>query len=312
MHTIYGWVFFILLVLCLLALDLGLFHKKGRRLTFKAALILSLVYVSLALLFNLGIYFTLGEKSAYDFLAGYLIEKSLSVDNLFVFALIFKQFTVPANQQHRVLFFGILGALVLRMLLIWAGISLIAAVKAALLFFGALLVFTGAKMLWMALCKKEDTEKTRHLIRWLSKHLPIDKKAEPTRFFVKHRGKWHMTSLFLVLMLIEVSDVLFALDSIPAIFAITQDPFIVYTSNIFAILGLRALYFALHHAIERFVFIKHAISLILIFVGAKLLINTHFGQDIMTTEHTLLFIAVVMSIAMFMSGVLVKKRKKRS
>jgi tellurite resistance protein TerC len=311
MHSIYGWIFFIFLILSLLAIDLGFFHKAGRRLTFSAAIGLSIFYVSLALLFNLGIYFTMGKNSACDFLAGYLIEKSLSVDNLFVFVLVFKHFSVEGDSQHRVLFFGILGALVFRMLLICAGISLFSTVKIAFLFFGVLLVFTGIKMLWVAVSKKEEhSEKTYHLIRWLSRHLPIDQKADPTHFVIKKRGKWCMTPLFLVLMLIEISDVLFAMDSIPAIFAITQDPFIVYTSNIFAILGLRALYFALHHTIERFIFVKHAISLVLIFVGTKLLINTLFKHDIVTTEHTLLFIVVVMSVALFMSGKRITKRSK--
>jgi tellurite resistance protein TerC len=302
MHSVYAWIFFILLILSLLVIDLGLFHGKERRMTFKAAFVLSVFYISLALLFNLGIYFNLGKKEAYDFLTGYLIEKSLSIDNLFVFVWIFKQFSVQAAYQHRILFFGILCALVLRMLLIWTGISLIASVKMALLFFGALLIFTGVKMLWIAIYNKENhLEKAHFLIQWLSKHLPVDKKTKPKRFFIKHHGKWHMTSLFLVLLLIEVSDVLFALDSIPAIFAITQDPFIVYTSNIFAILGLRAFYFSLHHTIERFVFVKHAISLILIFVGVKLSLNSYFKHEIITTEYTLGFIVIIMSMAIFFS-----------
>jgi tellurite resistance protein TerC len=310
MHSTAAWAFFIILILGLLVLDLGFFDKKKRGMTMRAALMLSFAYVSLAMMFNVGLYFTLGEKSAYDFLAGYLIEKSLSVDNLFIFVMLFKEFSIAPRYQHRILFFGILGALIFRFLLIWAGISLIARFKGALVFFGILLIFTGIKMLWMAVYQKENQSKETHrLIQWLSNHLPVDKRPGPTQFFVKYRGKWRMTSLFLVLILIEISDLLFALDSIPAIFAITQDSFIVYTSNIFAILGLRALYFALHHTIERFVFIKHAISLILIFVGTKLLLNTYFKLSIITTEHTLLFIVATMSIAMFMSGLRSKKRK---
>jgi len=309
MHSIYAWISFILLIVGLLGIDLGLFHKKGNRLTIKFALILSMVYVSLALLFNLGVYFALGKNSAYDFLAGYLIEKSLSVDNLFVFVLIFKQFSVQAANQHRILFFGILGALVLRMLLIWAGISLIATLKAALIFFGVFLIATGIKMLWVAVYQnKKQAQKIHGMIRWLSLHIPVSKQENPKTFFVKHRGKWRVTALFLVLVLIEVSDILFALDSIPAIFAITQDPFIVYTSNIFAILGLRALYFALRHTIERFVFVKHAISFILIFVGVKLLLNTHFKHEVINTEYTLLFIAVVMLTAIGASVIKLKKK----
>ncbi len=303
MHSMTAWTFFLLLILGLLVLDLGLFDKKETGITMKAALMLSCAYVSLALLFNLGLYFTLGKKSAYDFLTGYLIEKSLSVDNLFIFVMLFKEFSIAPRYQHRILFFGILGALIFRFLLIWAGIALIARFKAALLFFGVLLIFTGIKMLWMAVYQKENqSKKTHRLIQWLSQHLPVDKRPKPRQFFVKYRGKWRITSLFLVLILIEISDLLFALDSIPAIFAITQDAFIVYTSNIFAIIGLRALYFALHHTIERFTFIKHAISLILVFVGSKLLINTYFKLNIITTEHTLSFIVVIMSLAIWMSS----------
>jgi TerC family integral membrane protein len=170
MHSIYAWILFILLVLSLLIIDLGLFHKKESSLTVRTAFTLSVFYISLALLFNLGIYFSFGKKEAYDFLAGYLIEKSLSVDNLFVFVLIFRQFSVQAAYQHRVLFFGILSALVLRMLLIWLGISLIASVKIILLFFGVLLVFTGVKMLWIAISKKENhSEKVHFFIQWILK-----------------------------------------------------------------------------------------------------------------------------------------------
>nr|WP_166267885.1 TerC family protein [Marinobacter caseinilyticus] len=285
------WVGFNLFVLTLLALDLGFLHRSEKQITIRHALWLSLGYVVLAMIFAAGIFAFIGEAEGYQFLTGYLIEKSLSVDNIFVFMLIFTHFAVPPQHQYRVLFFGILGALVMRGTLILAGATIIDAFHWVSYIFGAFLIFTGIKML-VTVGQEPDVDNNR-IVRFIHRRFKITQQFAGPRFFVTVDGVWYMTPLFLVLILIELTDVVFALDSIPAIFAITTDPFLVYTSNVFAILGLRALYFALAGIVHRFHFLKYGLSLVLVVVGVKMVINAWFGTKVIPTEVALLATGVL-------------------
>jgi tellurite resistance protein TerC len=265
------WGGFHLFVLAMLALDLGVFHRQAHTVTVREALIWSAVWISLALLFNVGVYIWRGPEPALDFLTGYLIEKSLSVDNIFVFVLIFSTFQVAPQYQHRVLFWGIIGALIMRALLIALGVTLIHKFHWVIYVFGAFLIFTGIRM---ALQKERQIDPERHpVLRFLRRFLPITEHYEDGKFYVKRAGQVFATPLFIVLLVVETTDVIFAVDSIPAILAITVDPFIVYTSNVFAILGLRALYFALAGLVHRFHFLQYGLSIILVFVGVKMLLG---------------------------------------
>ncbi|MBE0596954.1 MAG: TerC family protein [Desulfuromonadales bacterium] len=294
------WLGFNVFVLVLLALDLGVLHRKGQEVGIREALLLSLGYFVLALMFGAGVYHFLGASAGVEFFTGYLLEKSLSVDNIFVFVLIFSHFSVPAQYQHRVLFWGILGALVMRAALILTGAAIIESFHWVIYVFGAFLIFTGAKML-VTINQEPDMEGNR-LVRLIRRHFRVTEGYEGNQFFVRRGGLLFLTPLMVVLILVEVSDVVFALDSIPAIFAITTDPFIVYTSNVFAILGLRALYFALVGIIHRFHYLKYGLSLVLMVVGAKMLINAAFGK-IIPTEAALLITALLIGGSMLVSMV---------
>jgi tellurite resistance protein TerC len=267
---IFLWIGFNVFVLALLAVDLGVFHRKAHAVSIKEATAWSIVWVSLAMIFNLGIYFTWGEQKALEFFTGYVIEKSLSVDNLFVFVMIFQYFSTPTEYQHRVLFWGILGALILRAIFIAAGSALLNQFHWMIYVFGAFLVFTGIKMLLQGdeKLKPERNPVVRLFERWV----PMTREYHGQSFMIRTNGKTRATLLLLVLIVIETTDVIFAVDSIPAIFAVTQDSFIVYTSNVFAILGLRALYFMLAGVMQMFVYLKFGLSLVLCFVGAKMLL----------------------------------------
>ena len=278
--TIWLWVGFNLFVLVMLALDLGVFHRKSHVISLKEAGIWSVVWISLALLFNLGLYFfwdQISYESAYTnteaalaFFTGYLIEKSLSVDNIFVFVLIFTFFAVPAAFQHRVLFWGIIGALIMRGALIAVGAVLLKEFHLIIYIFGAFLIFTGIRM---AMHKNEEMHPERNpLVKLLRRVMPVTENYEGDKFFLRRAGKLMATPLFLVLLLVESTDLIFALDSIPAIFAVTNDPFIVYTSNVFAILGLRSLYFLLAGVVDKFHYLKLGLSVVLVFVGIKMVI----------------------------------------
>ncbi len=284
--SIWLWVGFNVFVLLLLAFDLGILHRKQRVVPVKEALALSAFYIVLAFIFNAGIFYYRGEQAGYEFLTGYLIEKSLSLDNIFVFVLIFTHFKVPAEYQHRVLFWGIIGALIMRAALILTGAALINTFEWIVFVFGSFLIFTGIKML-MAIDQEPDMENNR-VMSLARKIFRVTPTYEGERFFVRRNGLLYVTPLFLVLLLIEFSDLIFAIDSIPAIFAITQDPFIVYTSNVFAILGLRALYFALAGIINKFYYLKYALSLVLIVVGIKMILNGIYGEKVIPTEWALL------------------------
>jgi tellurite resistance protein TerC len=264
------WITFNVFVLGMLALDLGVFHRKAHAVSIKEASIWSAVWILLALIFNLGIYFIWGQEKALEFLTGYVIEKSLSVDNLFVFLMIFQYFATPAIYQHRILFWGIVGALLMRAVFIAAGAALLENFHWMIYVFGAFLIITGIKMLLQGDEKLEPNKNP--VVRLFQRWVPLTNEYQGQHFFVRKAGKIHATLLMLVLVVVETTDVIFAVDSIPAIFAITRDPFIVYTSNVFAILGLRALSFLLAGVVAMFVSLKVGLSFVLCFVGAKMLV----------------------------------------
>jgi tellurite resistance protein TerC len=262
------WIGFNLFILAMLALDLGVFHRKAHEVSFKEAATWSAVWVALALVFNVGVWHWFGAEKGTQFLTGYLIEKSLSVDNIFVFALIFSYFAVPALYQHRVLFWGILGALVMRAIFIAAGATLIAKFHWIIYVFGAFLILTGLKM---AFTPQKGLEPDKNpVLRLVRRLIPVTDRYHGQKFFVRENGARLATPLFLVLVLVETTDLIFAVDSIPAIFAITTDPFIVYTSNVFAILGLRSLYFLLAGVMHKFEYLKLGLAAVLVFVGTKM------------------------------------------
>jgi tellurite resistance protein TerC len=264
------WIGFNVFVLAMLALDLGVFHRKAHVVTLRESITWTCVWIGLALIFNFGIWHFAGWDKALEFFTGYLIEKSLSVDNVFVFAMIFSYFAVPPIYQHKVLFWGIFGALILRAAMIAAGAALIANFSWVIYVFGAFLIGTGIKM---AIKREAEIHPERNpIIRLFKRWMPVTSDYRGTHFFVREGGRQWATPLFIVLMLVEFSDVVFALDSIPAIFAVTTDPFIVYTSNVFAILGLRSLYFALGGVIHKFHYLKVGLGIVLTFVGVKMLL----------------------------------------
>ena len=264
------WIGFTVFVLAMLALDLGVFQRKAHAVGPREALVWTLVWVGLALVFNAGVYYWFGSERALEFLTGYVIEKALSVDNLFVFLVVFSYFAVPAPLQHRVLFWGILGALVMRAGFIFAGAALLQKFHWVIYIFGAFLVLTGIKLLAKS---DEGIHPERNpALRFFRRVVRAVPDYRGARFFVKEGGRWFATPLFMVLVVVEATDVVFAVDSIPAIFAITTDPFIVFTSNIFAILGLRAMYFLLAGMLDKFQYLKFGLGLVLAFVGAKMLL----------------------------------------
>ena len=266
------WVLFNAGVIVMLALDLGVFHREAHRVTPKEATIWSIVWIALALAFNGVVYFWLGPEKAAEFLTGYIIEKSLSVDNLFVFALIFSYFRVPPAYQHRVLFWGVLGAIVMRGILILVGAGMISRFHWITYLFGAFLLYTGYRMLGHDKDKEEFDPEKNPAIRLLRRFFPVTSEYDEHHLFTRRAGVLHATPLFLVLLVVETTDLVFAVDSIPAIFTVTVDPFIVYTSNICAILGLRSLYFLLAHIIDKFRYLSTGLAIILMFIGAQALV----------------------------------------
>jgi tellurite resistance protein TerC len=285
MNSLWGWVGFNVVVLAILALDLGVLHKKSERVGLKEAGIWSGVWVTLSLCFAFAVYKTMGRQSGLEFLTGYLIEYALSVDNIFVFVLIFGYFKVPEKYQHRVLFWGIIGALLLRGAMIGMGAALVQRFEWILYVFGAFLVFTGLKMLFQKEEAAYDPEKDP-VFRMTRKVYPVTAEYHGEKFFVEQpdsktgKIRKHATPLFIVLIVLNTTDIVFATDSIPAIFAVTRDPFIIYTSNICAVLGLRALYFLLAGIIDKFRYLKMGLSLVLIFIGMKMLVEHWFHLPI--------------------------------
>jgi len=290
------WIIFNAFVLLMLALDLGVFHRKAHEVSLKEALTWTFIWISLALVFNAIIFYWRGRQQALEFFTGYLIEKALSVDNIFVFIMIFTYFNIPSRYQHKVLFWGIVGALIMRVIFIFAGVALIEKFHFTIYLFGALLVYTGYKMFYHNNASIEPDKNP--LIRFLRKYMPITPDLHEDNFFVKLNGKQFATPLFMVLILIETTDLIFAVDSIPAILAITQDEFIVYTSNVFAILGLRSLYFALAGVVHRFWLLSFGLAIVLVFVGIKMLLIDLYKIPI---EWSLIFIAVIISGSIFLS-----------
>lgn len=280
----------------MLALDLGVFQKKTHAVSVKEALIWSVVWIILAMLFNLFIYYDMGKAKALEFFTGYLLERSLSIDNIFVFVLLFSYFKVPAEYQHKVLFWGVLGALILRAALILVGVVLINKFAWIIYVFGAFLVFTGFRM---AYHNDSDIDPEKNIvIRLFRKFFPVTKEYQGENFFVQIDGKKLATPLFIVLIATEFTDLVFAFDSIPAIFAVTHDAYIIYTSNIFAILGLRAMYFALAAVIDKFHYLKIGLSMILIFIGFKMLIVDLFKIPI---GYSLGVIALILALSVVLS-----------
>ena len=272
------WTGFIILILFLLSLDLLVFHRKAHEIRFKEAMWLSVFWIALALLFNLGLYFYEGPKLAMEFLAGYLIEKSLSVDNLFVFIVIFSYYRVEPKYQHTILFWGIIGALVMRAVFILTGVALIQKFAWTTYVFGAFLVYTGIKMAFSGDAEVDPSKNP--IIKLARKLFPVSDDHDGGKFFLHRDGRWFATPLFIVLLIVETTDVVFAVDSIPAILAISTDPFIVFSSNVFAILGLRALYFALAGVMGMFHYLKYGLSIVLAFVGVKMIISHHYKLPI--------------------------------
>ena len=311
-HSIWLWIGFNVFVLAMLALDLGVFHRKAHAVSGREALIWSGVWISLSLVFNGVIYFFwdrmmpessyTNSEAALAFFTGYLIEKSLSVDNIFVFILIFSFFAVPAAYQHRVLFWGILGALVMRGTLIAVGAALLKEFHWVIYIFGAFLIFTGIRM---ATHREEELHPERNpVVKFFRKFMRVTETFEKDHFFVRHAGKLMATPLFLILLIVESTDLVFAVDSIPAIFAVTQDPFIVYTSNVFAILGLRALYFLLANVMDKFEYLKLGLSAVLTFIGVKMVIVDFYHIPV---GASLLVVAGILTISILAS--LWKSRK---
>lgn len=305
-HSTLMWVLFNGFVLLMLALDLGVFHKKAHEVKMKEALTWSAVWIACAMIFNALIYFYwdwmapgseyANSDAALAFLTGYLIEKSLSVDNVFVFLMVFTYFQVPSLYQHKVLFWGILGALIMRAIFIFAGVSLITTFHWTIYIFGALLIFTGINM---ALQKDKKLEPERNpVIRLFKKWFPVTNEYHGDHFFAKINKQRVATPMFIVLLVIETTDVIFAVDSIPAILAITSNPFIVYTSNVFAILGLRALYFALAGIMGLFHYLHYGLSVILVFVGGKMMLVDFFKIPVgisLSVVLSILVISVILS-----------------
>jgi len=302
MPDILYWIFFNLFVLLVLGLDLGVFHKKARVVSFKESILWTVFWIVLALLFNFIIYKWQGSEKALSFLTGYLIEKSLSIDNIFVILLIFKYFHIPPQYQHRVLFWGILGALIMRAIFIFLGIELLEHFHWLIYLFGAFLIITGIRMAFN-MEKKIEPEKNP-LINLVKKIIPVSHQMENDKFFININNKKHITPLFLSLIMIETTDLIFAVDSIPAILAITTDSFIVYTSNVFAILGLRSLYFSLAGLMQMFRYLNYGLAGILTFVGIKMMLSDIYKVP---TGITLLIVVGILIISMV--GSIIKNKR---
>jgi tellurite resistance protein TerC len=305
--SIYFWIGFHVFIFFMLALDLGVFHKHTHVVPVKEAVIWSVVWISLALAFNVFIFFEFGKVKALEFLTGYVIEYSLSVDNIFVFILIFSYFAVKPQYQHKILFWGIIGALIMRGIFIFAGVALINRFHWIVLIFGAFLVFTGIRMLFT---KEAEVDPDKNpIVKFFKRFLPVSHELHGDRLFIRKNHRLYATPLFLVLLIIETSDLIFAVDSIPAILAISQDRFIVYTSNIFAIMGLRSLYFALAGIMGLFRYLKIGLAFVLTFVGLKMLL-AYINFNIPIVLSLLIIISVL--LVSVLSSVIIKAGKAES
>jgi len=305
------WIGFVAFVVILLCLDLFVFHKKDEVMKVKTALMWSVFWIGLAVIFNIGVYFLLGKVKALEFFTGYLIEESLSVDNLFVFIMIFGFFKIEPKYQHKILFWGIIGAIIMRAVFIFAGVAIIERFAWVMYIFGAFLIFTGIKMLFQK--ESDDYNPNKNiLIRGFKKIFPVTDDMSKHQFFIRKGKILYATPFFIALLVIEASDLIFAVDSIPAVLSVSKDPFIVYTSNIFAILGLRSLYFALSGIMDYFHYLKYALSGILTFIGFKMCLNefsAHFGYSFHISNFVSLGVIVTLLTASILLSIAVKKKE---
>ncbi|OGS23732.1 MAG: hypothetical protein A2297_04935 [Elusimicrobia bacterium RIFOXYB2_FULL_48_7] len=296
--TTLTWIIFNAFVVLMLMVDLGVFHKGNRVISVKESLVWSVIWIVVALVFNAGLFIFSGSEKALEFLTVYLVERSLSVDNIFVFILVFSFFGVKAEYQYKILFWGILGALVMRAVFILAGVALIAKFHWMIYLFGAMLVYIGIKM-WFEENKEIHPDKNI-VLKVFKKLFPVAEGHAGSEFFVKHEGRYIVTPLFLVLLVIETTDIIFAVDSIPAALAISTDSFIIYSANVFAILGLRALYFALAGSMQMFKYLQHGLSLVLAFVGVKMILADVYKISITVSLGVItlvLAVSIVLSLA---------------
>lgn len=304
---VWAWIAFILFVVGMLAIDLLVFHRRAHRITIREAGLWSAVWVSLAMLFSVLVTLWMGPSKGLEFVTGYIIEWSLSVDNLFVFLVLFSYFAVAPEFRHRVLFYGILGAILMRGAFIAGGLVLLALFHWVIYVFGAFLIFTGFKL---AVRTEEEVEPERNpVLRLARRYLPVTERYEGQRFFVRRAGRWMATPMFLVLLAVESTDVVFAVDSVPAVLAITRDPFIVYTSNVFAILGLRALFFLLAGILEYFSYLRYGLAAVLVFVGIKMVIADFYK---IPTPISLAVVGGLLATSMLASYLSVRGRTKLS
>ena len=296
-HEAILWIVFAVLVPVVLVLDLGVFQRKAHTIKTKEALLMTAVYVTLALAFAVAVYFMLGRGKSFTFLTGYIVEQSLSMDNLFVFLLIFSSFIVPSDYQHRVLFWGIIGAIIMRGIFIASGLVILQKLEWVIYIFGAFLVYTGIKI---AIKKDEEVKPQKNFFfRLCCKYLPITDSYRDGKFFTRENGRLLVTPLLLVLVVVETTDILFAVDSVPAVLSITRDSFLVYTSNIFAILGLRSLYFALAGATNRLVYLNYGLAAILALLGVKMLGSHYFHVPVYVSLGAIVGILLLSALASF-------------
>jgi tellurite resistance protein TerC len=312
--TAWYWVGFIACILLFLALDLGVFHRRAHTVKFKEALTWSAIWFSLAMLFAWGLKPLRGDKEALQFVTGYMVELSLSMDNVFVIALLFAYFRIPRDLQHRVLYWGILGALIMRGLMIGLGVALISLVDWVLYVFGAFLLYSGVKMLFV---QTEVHPENNRVVQWVRKVYPVTPELHGQKFVTLWNGRKALTPLALVLVMVETTDLLFAVDSVPAVFAVTRKPFIVFTSNVFAILGLRSLYFLLADAIGYFRYLKYGLPIVLVFMGVEMLLDPHdrqpplwFQVDVPASV-SLLVVAGILMISVVLSVVAAEHDKRQ-
>ena len=305
------WVVFHLFIFLLLAIDLGLFNRQAHTVSVRESLIKVSIYTLISLAFAGLVFYEKGMASGYEFITAYLVEQSLSIDNLFVFILIFQSFKVPQIYQARVLFWGVVGAMVFRAIIIYAGVQLVERFEWILILFGVFLIYTGVKLFFKGSEEDEHKDVSKHkIVLWMSRHFSITKEYDKAKFFVRKNGKLWMTPLFLVLLVIEVMDVVFAADSIPAVFSISRDPMVLYTSNVFAILGLRSLYFALAAMMHMFKYLPYGISFVLAWIGVKMVLNEVLGHEIINNQVGLLVTVLALVGSIGLSLILEKRSNK--
>lgn len=303
-HSFILWAVFNVFIVAMLIVDLVVLHKEDEKVSIKEALVWTGVWIALALLFGIGVYYYMGSATALDYYTGYLIEKSLSVDNIFVFLLVFSYFQVPDQYQHKVLFWGIFGALVMRLIFIFTGVALLNRFHWIIYIFGGFLVFTGIKLAFDI--DKEVHPERNPILKLVRKVFPTTKSYHGSKFYIRRMGKIILTPLFIVLVVIETTDLVFALDSIPAILAITRDEFIIYSSNAFAILGLRALFFAVAGIMRIFHYLHYGLALILVFVGIKMLLSEFYH---IPTPYALAVIGTTLTVSIIASILNPKEEK---